>query len=67
MAQLSSQQLATRERVESLIRLLEPGLNLVLSAGDRIARVVGAEDTSWEPPRSVGMDALKRRVGPPPA
>lgn len=66
MAQLSAQQLVRRDRIESLIRLLEPGLNLVLSAGDRLARVVGVEDTSWEPPRSVGTDALKPRVGPPP-
>jgi len=35
-------------------------------AGDRLARVVGGEDSSWEPPRSVGMEALKRRVAPPP-
>jgi hypothetical protein len=65
MAQLSSQQLSTRDSFESLIRLLEPGLNLMLSAGDRLARLTGGEDTDWEPPRSVGTEALRRRVGPP--
>ena len=37
-------QLRTRARVESLIGLAAPALDLVLAAGERISRVVGRED-----------------------
>ena len=41
-----------RERFESVIRLAAPGLNLVLAAGDRLSRLVEADDPDYYPPRT---------------
>lgn len=38
------QQLQTRARVESLIALAAPALDLLLSFGDRVSRLVAPED-----------------------
>jgi hypothetical protein len=51
MAPLTADQLHTRRRVESVIRLIAPALDLVLAAGDRISRVVEPEDVEYYPPR----------------
>jgi hypothetical protein len=60
MAQLSPEQRRTRARVETLIRLMSPALNLVLAAGERISRIVEPVDHEYYPPRS-------GQVEPPPA
>ena len=52
MAPLTPQQLRTRERVETLIRFMAPGLNLVLAAGERLSRIVEPEDPEYYPVRS---------------
>ena len=44
MAKPTPTQLRRRSRVELLIRILQPGLDLVLSAGDRLSRVVDRSD-----------------------
>jgi hypothetical protein len=54
---LTPEQRRTRERVESLIGLMAPALNLVLAAGDRISRVVESEDTEYYPVRSGLLEA----------
>jgi hypothetical protein len=59
MAQLTPDQRRNRERVESLIRLAAPGLNLVLAAGERLSRLVEPDDPEYYPPRPAGD-------GPPP-
>jgi hypothetical protein len=51
MAQLTPDQLRMRERVESLIRLAAPGLNIVLAAGERLSRLVEPDDPDYYPPR----------------
>jgi hypothetical protein len=51
MASLTADQLRTRRRVESVIRVIAPALDLVLAAGDRISRVVEPEDVEYYPPR----------------
>jgi hypothetical protein len=51
MAPLSPDELRTRERVETLIRLAAPALNLVLAAGEQLSRLVEPEDTEYYPPR----------------
>jgi hypothetical protein len=51
MAPLTADQLRTRRRVESLIRVIAPALDLVLATGDRISRVVEPEDAEYYPPR----------------
>ena len=48
---LTPDQLRTRERIESLIRLAQPGLNLVLAAGERLSRIVEPDDPDYYPPR----------------
>jgi len=52
MAPLTPDELRTRERVESLIRLAAPVLDLVLAVGERISRLVEPEDHEYYPPRS---------------
>jgi len=52
MAPLTPDQLRTRERVEAVIRLAAPALNLVLAAGERLSRMVEPEDHEYYPPRT---------------
>jgi hypothetical protein len=52
VAPLTPDQRRTRERVESLIGLAAPALNLVLAFGDRLSRVVEPEDSEYYPVRS---------------
>src|SRR5919108_74489 len=49
MPLLSPDQLRTRRRVESLIRLMTPALDAVLAVGDRISRIVEPEDVDDNP------------------
>jgi hypothetical protein len=51
MAPLTPDQLRTRGRVEALIRLMAPALDLVLAVGERISRVVERDDPEYYPPR----------------
>ena len=53
-------QLRRREQVETLIRLVSPGLNAVLAVGERLSRLVEPEDVEYYPPRV-------SREEPPPA
>ena len=52
MAPLTPEQRRTRDRVETLIGLMAPALNLVLAAGDRLSRIVEPEDSEYYPVRS---------------
>ena len=52
MATLTPRELAIRDRIEALIRLLEPGLDLVLAVGDRVSRLVDRDD-DWDPPSTL--------------
>jgi hypothetical protein len=60
VAQLTPDQLRTRQRIEGLIRLAAPGLDLVLAVGERISKIVEPEDTEYYPPR------VTRESAPPP-
>jgi hypothetical protein len=51
VAPLTPDQLRTRRRVESLIRLMAPALDLVLAVGDRVSRIVERDDPEYYPPR----------------
>jgi hypothetical protein len=57
MAHRSPGQLALRGRIEAMIGVAAPLLDVVLFAGDRIARVAGRNDIDPEPPRRVGTPA----------
>ena len=52
MAKLTPEQRRTRDRVETLIGMAAPVLNIVLAAGDRLSRIVEPEDTEYYPVRS---------------
>ena len=51
MAPLTPGQLRTRGRVETLIRVMAPALDLVLAVGERVSKVVEPEDVEYYPPR----------------
>ena len=40
-----------RDRVETVIRVAEPALNLVLAAGERLSRVVQRHEDDYYPPQ----------------
>ena len=52
MARLTPEQRRRVERVETLIGLAAPALNLVLAAGERLSRIVEPEDSEYYPVRS---------------
>ena len=60
MAPLTPDQLRTRQRIEGVIRLAAPALDLVLAVGERISKVVEPEDVEYYPPR------VTREAAPPP-
>jgi hypothetical protein len=57
----SPEQLRTRRRVESVIRLIAPALDVMLAVGDRVSRMVGRDDIEYYPPR------VRREDQPPPS
>jgi hypothetical protein len=60
MAPLTPGQVRTRQRVEGLIRLMSPALDVVLAVGERVSRIVEPEDVEYYPPR------VTRESAPPP-
>ena len=52
MAALTPDQRRNRERVERLIAIAAPALNLMLAFGDRLSRIVEPEDSEYYPVRS---------------
>ena len=51
MSPTTAGQLRTRGRVETLIRVMAPALDLVLAVGERVSRVVERDDPEYYPPR----------------
>ena len=51
MAARTPAQLAHRRRIEGLVRIAAPALDLVLAVGDRVSRVVERDDVEYYPPR----------------
>lgn len=64
---MTPDQIRRRDRVESLIRLAAPGLNLILAAGERLSRIVEPEDHEYHPPRSRTASAEPPRRSAPDA
>ena len=60
---MTPEQLRRREQVESLIRLMAPGLNLVLAVGERLSKIVEPEDTEYYPPRAADPESPPRSQG----
>jgi hypothetical protein len=65
VAALTPDQLRTRHRVETVIRLMAPALDLVLAVGDRVSRIVERDDPEYYPPRVERGPASQRPVGGP--
>jgi hypothetical protein len=65
----SPTQLAWRRRIEAVLRVTGPGLDLMLAAGDRLSRVVARGDDDGERlPAGPGAPVPPhRRVGPGPS
>jgi hypothetical protein len=57
---MTPDQLRTRRRIEGVIRLMSPMLDLVLAVGERVSKVVEPEDSEYYPPR------VTRHSEPPP-
>ena len=57
MAQLTPGQLRTRQRIEGVIKLAAPALDLVLAVGERVSKVVEPEDAEYYPPRVTSESA----------
>jgi hypothetical protein len=51
VAHRTRSQLDRRRRIEALIRLAAPALDLLLFAGDRVSRVAGRNEIPPEPAR----------------
>lgn len=62
MAPLTPDQLRTRDRFESIIRLMAPGLNLMLAAGERLSRIVEPDDQEYYPIRSTLPGGAEERA-----
>jgi hypothetical protein len=54
VAPLTPSQERKRRRFETLLGIAAPGLSLVLSAGDRISRIIQPEDFDYYPVRPLG-------------
>jgi hypothetical protein len=52
VAALTPDQRRNRERVERVIGIAAPALNLLLAVGDRLSRIVEPEDSEYYPVRS---------------
>jgi hypothetical protein len=65
MGKMTPDQLRTRERFETVIRLVAPGLNLMLAAGERLSRIVEPDDPEYYPARAEGADAPSTGRVPP--
>jgi hypothetical protein len=57
-------QLANRRRVEAVIGLAAPALDLLLVAGEQLSRVAGRNDVDPEPPR-LGRHPARSPLGGP--
>jgi hypothetical protein len=64
VAHRTPRQLANRRRVEAVIGLAAPALDVLLYAGERLARVAGRNDVDPEPPRLARRGARSPLGGP---
>jgi hypothetical protein len=67
VAALTPAQRARVRRIESLIRVAAPALDVLLFAGDRLSRVAGRNEIDPEPARrTMGAGAARTPIGGPP-
>lgn len=66
MAHRTPTQLALERRIEALIRLTAPVLDVVLFAGEQVSRVAGRNEIEPDPPRRLGDRSTRTPLGGPP-
>ncbi|MGH2947356.1 MAG: hypothetical protein ACRDPC_14075 [Solirubrobacteraceae bacterium] len=66
MAHRTPEQLAMQRRIEALIGLAAPVLDLILFAGERVSRVAGRNQIEPDPPRRLGDREARTSLGGPP-
>ncbi|MGZ8649508.1 MAG: hypothetical protein ACXW08_12900 [Solirubrobacteraceae bacterium] len=66
MAYRTPGQVAMRRRIEALIALAAPALDLVLFAGERVSSVAGRNEIDPTPPRRIGDSDARTSLGGPP-
>lgn len=67
VAALTPAQRARVRRIEALIRVAAPALDLLLYAGDRVSRVAGRNQIDPDPPRrAMGSGPMRTPIGGPP-
>jgi hypothetical protein len=59
-------QLAMQRRIEALIRLAAPALDVVLFAGEHVSRVAGRNQIDPDPPRRLGDRSARTPLSGPP-
>ena len=64
MAKLTAEQARNRDRVETVIRIIAPALNLVLAAGERLSRIVEPDDPEYYPARAGSSEGSSPPVDP---
>ena len=64
VAVITPAQRARVHRIEALIRIAAPALDLLLYAGDRVSRIAGRNQIDPDPPRrAVGAAATRTPIG----
>jgi hypothetical protein len=67
VAALTTAQRARVRRIEALIRVAAPALDLLLYAGDRVSRLAGRNEIDPDPPRrAMGSGPSRTPIGGPP-
>ena len=61
---MTAGQLRTRRRVEGLIRVMSPMLDVVLAVGERVSKIVEPEDSDYYPPRVTRHSEPARKSTP---
>ena len=63
MGTLTPVQRRRRDRAETVIRIAEPGLNLILAAGERLSRIVQRHDDDYYPPQRGTLPPSSGKAG----
>jgi hypothetical protein len=67
VAALTPAQRSRVRRIEALIRVMAPALDVLLFAGDRLSRVAGRNEIDPEPARrTMGAGSARTPIGGPP-
>jgi hypothetical protein len=66
VAHRTPQQLAWQRRIEALIGLAAPVLDVILFAGEQVSRVAGRNQIDPDPPRRLGDREVRTSLGGPP-